>query len=155
MPKSRSKHRTHKILINKKSGKVASINNEINVLCTEAYYSGENRGIMSVLYAKGQKISLANKLVVKNKRGGRVENTHRLLREQAIEILPSCAALYELHRPKHLAPSRMQFASWIKTQLHRQGSAVYSLAASLQLYELLETHRSKRWWLDRLKKMQS
>ena len=155
-PKLRaSKRSTHEVLVNKKTGKVSSINNEMNILSVKVFLSGDSVGIMQRFYTKGRNLFKSNTIQPKPKRTPKGGNLNQIIQRQAQELIVGLAVLYDLERPQHLTPSRIKFARWIPEQLYDPNSESFHLAKERGYFDLLETSRGIQWWLQQLKKFKS
>lgn len=143
------------VLINRKTGKVASISSQFNILCVQAYLKNDFTGISRLFASKGATILRYNKLVLKQSRKPKSGHVNEHVRLQAKSILPVLAALWGEQLPKYRAPRRKDFANWVAKQFRDNGSCAFSYAAERGFDELLDAQRSARWWLDQLEKMQS
>ena len=134
-PKLRaSKRSTHEVLVNKKTGKVSSINNEMNILSVKIFLSGDSVGIMQRFYTKGRKLFKSNTIQPKPKRTLKGSNQPQIIQRQAQELIVGLAVLYDLERPQHLTPSRIKFARWIPEQLYDPNSKVLSFSERTRVF---------------------
>lgn len=152
----RSGRGKHWLLINRKTGRVASSSNWLVALAAVAVINQDNAGLASLLpQVKAQKLLARNKLALRVQRGGRSTPVRATLREQGKAIIPALAVLWgEYEKPPHRAPTRGDFGKWIVKSLRNPQSRAYKLIVARGCHDLLN-RTSERWWLARLEKMQS
>lgn len=143
-------------LINKKSNKVASRHHWWLALGANAHLTGDTQGIAGLLpHQKGKKILSNNYLALKGKRPGVVKPNRALARQQASLILPSLELIYRSTLQHHQKFLKKQFCIWVKNEINTPFSNAHKLATELGFDCIVEGNQGVRWWMDRLKKMQS
>jgi hypothetical protein len=145
----------HIVLVNKKTGKVASTSTWLNLLAANFYASGRRHGIAGLLFAKGHAVLQHNEIEVKPKRSPASGHVNANVRSQAKELIPALAVLWSDTLPIHRSPLRKDFAKWVAKEMDTPRSKAVLLAKNMGFDELLDAERSSRWWLDQLEKMQS
>ena len=151
----------HLVLVNKKTGKVASTNHWLLALAARAHLSGDTSGIAGLLpQEQAKKILVNNMLTTKVARKAKAGRLTENVSYQAVDLLPQLAVLFIEQHPRHKTITRKNFCSWIVKQLADESSIVIRIALDHGYEDLIfntsgERPRSARWWMDRLKKMQS
>ncbi len=154
-------------LVNKKTRRLASSSTSLIDLAACAISMGETTGIATLLpLAKAKRLLAKNTLQSfkpqkRSKAGNAVATSHTDLRALAEAGLPAIAVFYlemvvGCKPVKHV--NLKGFRSWLVDELAVPGSSLNRFLLSRRdLAALVESRRSKRWWLDRLKmlKMQS
>ena len=143
------------MLVNRKTGKASSTNNDSRILAVLAYIKGETDGIKGLLAKSGPKILKHNKLAYKDFRTSASVYSHQLARLQAKQFIVVLAVLYEKVMPKHKLVTRQDFVKWVVKEMANQTSEAHREATRLGYDALLHKNRSTRWWIDRLNKLQS
>ena len=167
MAKSNETKANHWVLVNKKTGKVASSNDWLLALAAHAHCLGDTSGIAGLLpQEKAKKSLVSNQLSSKTARPADMGRKTDIISEQAISILPLLAVMFVEQHPNHNAVTRESFCRWVTKQLADDASGAYSIAIHKGLEDLIgataprdidqrRKPRSERWWLDQIKKMQS
>ncbi len=146
----------HWVLVNKRTEKVSSSNNWLNVLAATSVENNDYSGIATLLpQAKAQKLLPNNRLVKKKQRGLNNKLSAEKSREQAKLMIPMLADIYGQKLPSHKQPRRNDFCEWVVTTLKDEYSIVRKYADNQGYDELIDAKRNVRWWLDQLNKMQS
>ena len=155
------KDERHYVLVNKKTGKVASTNHWLLALAACAYVNRDTSGIAGLLPQEQAKEMLVNntlsKKVARKAKAGRLTDN---ISHQAVDFLPQLAVLFGKQHPQHKTVTRKSFCSWIVKQLADESSIATRIALDrgyedLNLNTSSDRPRSARWWQDQIKKMQS
>ena len=150
-----SKKSTHKVLVNKTTGKVSSSSKRLRVEAAKAFQKGETSGLPGLLAIHGGKWLIHNKIVTKKMRVPVVGHVNQQVRDQAKNFIVVLAVLYEKVMKKHKPPRRKDFAKWVASEMKKNRSEAVLRASAEGYHELIDAKRSSRWWLDLLEKMQS
>lgn len=146
----------HWVLVNRKTGKVASNNHWLLAQAAKAVQNQDITGLASLLpLGRAKKLLRANDIMEKKQRGQKSKIESVSARHQANQILTELIILYIAQLPKHLTGGRMHFANWVHREIGRQGSEVMKKVESRGFHELIDAQNCPRWWHDQLKKMQS
>ena len=151
----------HYVLLNKKTGKVASRNHWLLALAACAHVNGDTSGIAGLLPQEhAKKMLVSNMLSTKVARRAMAGRLTDNISQQALDFLLQLAVLFIEQHPRHKTITRKNFCSWIVKQLADESSIVIRIALDHGYEDLIfntsgERPRSARWWMDRLKKMQS
>ncbi|WP_044036895.1 hypothetical protein [Octadecabacter arcticus] len=149
-------NKVHLVLVNKKSGKVASSNTWLLALAAHAQILNDTSGIAGLLPQKEALKSLEkNTISVKTIRGLKGGKLTEDVRNQAKAFLPRLADLFIENPQKNKSVTRTYFCSWITQQLAEPSSEAYNAAISNGLEDLIFSPRSVRWWMGQLEKTQS
>ena len=156
LDKSTEAKANHWVLVNKKTGKVASSNNWLLALAAHAQTQRNTSGVASLLsHDKAKRTLVRNELALKPMRGIKNDQVTANVRLEARAMLPYMAAVFGEKKSGCAAVSKNEFCTWITEQLYDPLSDMYKTAAVCELNDLLENPRPKRWWQDQLNKMQS
>ena len=154
----KSNPKKHFVLVNNKTGKVASSNNWLNTMAALAISNDDSTGIMSALpLVKARNLLRHNKVTKKSQRS-KSQNKRperEKARDQAISILPHLAVLFERGLPRSRPPRINEFCLWITHKLEDRNSEAHKYAENKGFHDLIDARRSARWWQDQIKKMQS
>ena len=146
----------HYVLENIKTGKIASSNNWLNTLAAIAVLEDNSSGIMAALpLNEARRLLQHNKVVEKNKRSTRSNSARENTREQAKKMMPYLAVSYQKTLPSDSPPRVNEFSKWVVRELQDRQSGVNKDAISKGFHDLIDANRTKRWWQDQIKKMQS
>ena len=146
----------HYVLENIKTGKIASSNNWLNTLAAIAVLEDNSSGIMAALpLNEARRLLQHNKVVEKNKRSTRSNSARGNTREQAKKMMPYLAVSYQKTLPSDSPPRVNEFCKWVVRELQDRQSGVNKDAISKGFHDLIDANRTKRWWQDQVKKMQS
>ena len=151
----------HYVLVNKKTGKVASTNHWLLALAASAYVNRDTSGIAGLLpQEQAKKKLVSNMLSKKVARRAEAGRFTEIVSNQALDFLPQLAVLFGEQHPRHKTVTRKNFCSWIVKQLTDESSIETRIALERGYEELIinttgDRPRSARWWQDRIKKMQS
>ena len=161
LSKTDNKTESHFVLLNKKTGKVASTNNWLLVLAARAHTSGDTSGILGLLpQEKTKKLLVSNELSTKVARRAKDGRLTDKISDQAVTLLPQLAVLFGEQHPIHKTVTRENFCLCVTKQLEDETSFAFQNAINRGCEDLIQNTtgdkpRSKRWWLDQIKKMQS
>jgi hypothetical protein len=161
LSKTNNKTKSHFVLLNKKTGKVASTNKWLLVLAARAHTSGDTSGIAGLLpQEQAKKLLVSNELSTKVARRAKDGRLTDKISDQAVTLLPKLAVLFGEQHPIHKTITRENFCVWVTKQLADETSFAYRNALHSGCENLIynttgDKPRSKRWWLDQIKKMQS
>jgi hypothetical protein len=161
MTKTDNKTKSHWVLLNKKTGKIASSNSWLLALAAQAHSIGETSGIAGLLpQEKAKKLLVSNKLSTKVARRAKDGRLTDNISNQAVALLPQLAVLFVEQSPIHKTITRENFCVWVIKQLADETSFAFQNAINRGCEDLIQNTtgdkpRSKRWWLDQIKKMQS
>ena len=167
LAKSTEAKANHWVLVNKKTGKVASSNDWLLALAAHAHCLGDTSGIAGLLpQEQAKKLLVSNQLSSKIARTADMGRKTDIISDQAISFLPLLAVIFVEQHPNHNAITRKSFCRWVAKQLSDETSVAYRIALSGGLEDLIGASaprdidqtrkpRSERWWLDQIKKMQS
>lgn len=146
----------HLVLVNKKTGRVASSNSWQIALASVACQGPNHSGILGLLpIAKASRLLKNNVLQQRKKRGENGKIVRLLAREQARSLLPKLRSNYLDTSPKHRPFRCGDFCNWIVDQLRDDRSLESKLANQKGFDELIAADYSQRWWLDQLHNLQS
>ena len=146
----------HLVLVNKKSGKVASSHSWLLALAAVARMKGNSSGISSLLpLIQAEKLLHKNQVTFKTVRGHKSDNLRNIIRSQAKSFLPFAIVEFEKQRRVFKLTTKKDFSAWIVKALADVGSYLYKTAENMGYDEILELQRTPRWWQDQLKKLQS
>ena len=145
----------HAVLVNKKTDKVSSSSDWLNVERAKAFINGEIFGLPALMVPRGRKLLIHNKLATKDFRTSASVYSHKLARLQAKQFIVVLAVLYEKVMPKYKLVTRQDFVKWVVKEMANQTSEAHREATRLGFDALLHKNRSTRWWIDRLNKLQS
>ena len=147
----------HPVLVNRKSGKVASCHSWFLAIAALSRIEGHSSGLSSLLPLKqADKILQKNKIVYKVKRGNLdVSAMPKSIRVQAKSILPFAASQFCKTQSPYRLVTKKDFSKWIVKTLLDQTSQIYKRLTNMGYDELLTSKRSHIWWQDQIKKMQS
>lgn len=161
-------YRRHYALVNKKTGKIASISTDENVLAAITLINNDTSGIASLIETKKIKdLLIHNKLSEKNMRGyeknwlfekalsPRQKLASVKARAQAQELITPFAVIWAAKLPRFRPPRRKDFARWVVEELKNRSSKASQYAEKLGYHDLIDAKPNERWWLNRLEKMQS
>ena len=144
------------VLENKKTGKIASSSNWLNTLTAIAVMEDNCSGIMAALpLNKARRLIQHNKVVEKNQRSTRSNSARGNTREQAKKMIPYLAVSYQKSFTSDRPPRVNEFCQWVVLELQDRQSEVNKNAVSKGFHDLIDANRTKRWWQDQVKKMQS
>ena len=148
-------HGLHYVLVNKKTGRVASKSNWLTAMAAVAVINEDNSGVSSLLpQAEAKKLLAKNDLVIRLQRGAETNKKKtELARAQAKAIIPMLAALWEKEKPSNRPPRRGDFCRWI-VKSRQDEDKRYNIFNKIDLY-LIPPDAGWRWWLAQLGKMQS
>jgi hypothetical protein len=161
LSKTDNKTESHFVLLNKKTGKIASTNNWLLVLAARAHTSGDTSGILGLLpQGKAKKLLVSNELSTKVARRAKDGRLTDKISDQAVTLLPQLAVLFGEQHPIHKTVTRENFCLWVTKQLEDETSFAFQNAINRGCEDLIQNTtgdkpRSARWWLDQIKKMQS
>ena len=161
MTKTDNKTRSHWVLLNKKTDKIASSNSWLLALAAHAHSIDETSGIAGLLpQEKAKKLLVSNALSTKVARRAKAGRLTDKISDQAVTLLPQLAVLFGEQHPIHKTITRENFCVWITIQLADETSFAYRNALHSGCEHLIynttgDKPRSARWWLDQIKKMQS
>ena len=161
LTKTDNKNESHLVLLNKKTGKVASTNNWLLVLAAHAHSIGDTSGVAGLLpQEQAKKLLVSNALSTKVARRAKAGRLTDKISDQAVTLLPQLAVLFGEQHPIHKTITRENFCVWVTKQLADETSLAYRNALHSGCENLIynttgDTPRSARWWLDQIKKMQS
>lgn len=151
----------HYVLVNKKTGKVASTNHWLLALAACAHVNGDTSGIAGLLPQEhAKKMLVSNMLSTKVARKAIAGRLTDNIIHQALGFLPQLAVLFVEQHPLHKTITRKNFCIWIVKQLADERSMAMRIALDHGYEDLIfntsgKRPRSARWWMDQLKKMQS
>jgi hypothetical protein len=146
----------HYVLENIKTGKIASSNNWLNTLAAIAVLEDNSSGIMAALpLNEARRLLQHNKVVEKNKRSTKSNSARGNTREQAKKMMPYLAVSYQKTLPSDSPPRVNEFCKWVVLELQDRQSEANKDAVSKGFHDLIDANRTKRWWQDQVKKMQS
>jgi hypothetical protein len=159
----------HLVLVNNKTGKVASTNHWLLALAARAHLSGDTSGIAGLLpQEQAKKILVNNMLTTKVERKAKAGRLTENVSYQAVKLLPQLAVLFVEQHPLNKTITRKNFCSWIVKQLADESSFATHIALGHGFEDLISRTtesenrsgekmkpRAARWWQDRLKKLQS
>jgi len=151
----------HHVLVNKKTGKVASTNHWLLALAACALVNDDTSGIAGLLpQEQAKKILVSNRLSTKVARRAKDGRLTDNISNQAVDFLPQLAVLFGEQHPQHKTVTRKNFCSWIVKQLADESSIAMRIAIDHGYEDLIfntsgDRPRSVRWWMDQVKKMQS
>ena len=144
------------VLENKKTGKIASSGNWLNTLAAIAVLENNCSGIMAALpLNEARRLLQHNKVVEKNKRSTKSNSARGNTCEQAKKMMPYLAVNYQKTLPSDSPPRVNEFCKWVVLKLQDRQSEVNKDALSKGFHDLIDANRTKRWWQDQVKKMQS
>ena len=144
------------VLENKTTGKIASSGNWLNTLAAIAVLENNCSGIMAALpLDEARRLLQHNKVVEKNKRSTKSNSARGNTREQAKKMMPYLAVNYQKTLPSDSPPRVNEFCKWVVLKLQDRQSEVNKDALSKGFHDLIDANRTKRWWQDQVKKMQS
>ena len=152
---------SHLVLINKKTGKLASSNSWLLALAAHAHSIGDTSGIAGLLpQEQAKKLLVSNKLSTKVARRAKDGRLTDNISVQARTLLPLLAVLFGEQHPKHKTITRKSFCVWVTKQLADDTSFASTNALHRGCEDLISNTtgkrpRTPRWWLDQIKKMQS
>ena len=161
LAKTANKNESHLVLLNKKTGKVASSNSWLLALAAHAYSMGDTSGIAGLLpQEQAKKLLVSNELSTKVARKAKDGRLTDNISDQAVTLLPQLAVLFGEQHPIHKTITRENFCLWVTKQLADETSFAFQNAINRGCEDLIQNTtgdkpRSKRWWLDQIKKMQS
>lgn len=168
--KEREKSTQRWVLVNRKTGKVASGHNWLTELTALAQIQGHTTGIASLLpHEKAKKALIYNDLALKTERQAKLGRRSDIVSQEAISFLPQLAAMFVHDRSIQKPVPRKQFCKWVAKELADETSEAYHTAIIRGFEDLVAATssrdtmdpdsrhkpRSERWWLDQIKKMQS
>ena len=146
----------HLVLVNKKSGKVASSHSWLLALAAVARMKGNSSGISSLLpLIQAEKLLHKNQVTFKTVRAQKDGNLRHIIRSQAKSFLPFAIVEFERKSRVFKLVTKKDFSVWISKALSDTGSYLYKTAENMGYDEILELQRTPRWWQDQLKKLQS
>ena len=145
----------HAVLVNKKTDKVSSSSDWLNVERAKAFDNGEIFGLPALMVPRGLKLLIHNKLINKKMRSPAAGHVNQQVRDQAKGFIIVLTVLYEKHMKSQKPLRRKDFATWIANEMTDVHSEAVLRATALGFDELVDAQRSIRWWYDLLKKMQS
>ena len=146
----------HPVLVNKKSGKVASSHSWLLALAAFAHMKGYSSGIAGLLpLIQAEKLLHKNQVTFKTVRGHKSDNLRNIIRSQAKSFLPFAIVEFEKQRRVFKLTTKKDFSAWIVKALADVRSYLYKTAENMGYDEILELQRTPRWWQDQLKKLQS
>lgn len=148
-------HGLHYVLVNKKTGKVASKSNWLTAMAAVALINEDNSGVSSLLpQAKAKKLLAKNDLAIRLQRGAETNRKNtELARAHAKTIIPILAVLWEKEKPLNRPPRRGDFCRWI-VKSRKDEDNRYNIFNKIDFYPI-PPGVGWRWWLDQLEKMQS
>ena len=158
LAKTDNKTESHLVLLNKKTGKVASTNNWLLVLAARAHTSGDTSGIAGLLpQEQAKKLLVSNELSTKVARRAKDGRLTDNISDQAVTLLPQLAVLFGDQHPIHKTITRENFCVWVTKQLADETSfasrnALHSGCEDLIYNTTGYKPRSARWWQDQIKK---
>lgn len=161
MTKTDNKTKSHWVLLNKKTDKIASSNSWLLALAAHAHSIDETSGIAGLLpQEKAKKLLVSNKLSTKVARRAKDGRLTDNISNQAVALLPQLAVLFVEQSPIHKTITRENLCVWVIKQLADETSFAFQNAINWGCEDLIQNTtddkpRSKRWWLDQIKKMQS
>ena len=169
LTKTDNKNESHLVLLNRKTGKIASSNSWLLALAARAHTIGETSGIAGLLpQEKAKKLLVSNKLSTKVARRAKDGRLTDNISNQAVALLPQLAVLFVEQSPIHKTITRENFCVWVAKQLADETSNAYHKAVYKGFEDLIKATappdtdtdnrykpRSARWWQDQIKKMQS
>jgi hypothetical protein len=163
-----NKNESHFVLLNKITGKVASTNNWLLALATNAHCIGDTSGIAGLLpQDQAKKLLVSNELSIKVARRAKCGRLTDNISNQAITLLPQLAVLFVEQHAIHKTITLENFCKWVAKQLTDETSNAYHNAVYRGFEDLIkatappDTHtdtnnrykpRSARWWQDQIKK---
>ena len=146
----------HPVLVNKKSGKVASSHSWLLALAAVARMKGNSSGISSLLpLIQAEKLLHKNQVTFKTIRGHKGANLRHIIRSQAQSFLPCAIIEFERKCRVFKLLTKKDLSAWIVKALSDPYSYLYKNAKNMGYDEILELRRAPRWWQDQLKKLQS
>ena len=146
----------HPVLVNKKTGKVASSHSWLLALAAVAHMKGNTSGISGLLpLMQAEKLLHKNEVTFKTVRGHKGDNLRHITRSQAKSFLPYAIIEFERKRRIFKLLTKKDLSAWIVQALSDPYSYLYNKAQNMGYDEILELQRSPRWWQDQLKKLQS
>ncbi len=103
------------LLVNKKTGRVASKSNWLTAMAAAALLNEDISGVLSLLpQAEAKKLLAKNDLDIRLQRGAETNKKNtELARAQAKTIIPILAVLWEKEKPSNRPPRRGDFCRWI------------------------------------------
>ena len=144
------------VLENKKTGKIASSSNSLTTEATVAVTENDVYGLKTVLpLDQARRLLQHNRIVEKGQRSKKNSSVRKNTREQAKIMLPYLAVSYYNTLPTHRSHRINEFCKWIVQELQNRQSDVQKEATRKGFHDLIEADRTKRWWQDQLKKLQS
>jgi hypothetical protein len=148
-------HGLHYVLVNKKTGKVASKSNWLTAMAAVALLNEDNSGVSSLLpQAEAKKLLAKNDLDIRLQRGAETNKKKtELARAHAKTIIPILAVLWEKEKPSNRPPRRGDFCRWI-VKCRQDEDNRNNIFNNIDFY-LIPSGASWRWWLAQLEKMQS
>jgi hypothetical protein len=169
LTKTDNKNESHLVLLNKKTGKVASTNNWLLVLAAHAHSIGDTSGVAGLLpQEQAKKLLVSNALSTKVARRAKAGRLTDKISDQAVTLLPQLAVLFGEQHPIHKTITRENFCVWVTKQLADETSNAYHKTVYKGFEDLIKATappdtdtdnrykpRSARWWQDQIKKMQS
>ena len=169
MTKTDNKTKSHWVLLNKKTDKIASSNGWLLALAAHAHSIDESSGIAGLLpQENAKKLLVSNKLSTKVARRAKDGRLTDNISNQAVALLPQLAVLFVEQSPIHKTITRENFCVWVAKQLADETSNAYHKAVYKGFEDLIKATappdtdtdnrykpRSARWWQDQIKKMQS
>ena len=161
LTKTDNKTESHLVLLNKKTGKIASSNSWLLALAAHAHSVGETSGIAGLLpQEQAKKLLVSNKISTKVARTAKDGRLTGNIAVQAVTLLPQLAVLFGEQHLIHKTITRENFCLWVTKQLADETSFAFQNAINRGCEDLIQNTtgnkpRSKRWWLDQIKKMQS
>ena len=100
MTKTDNKTESHLVLLNKKTGKVASTNNWLLVLAAHAHSTGDTSGVAGLLpQEQAKKLLVSNALSTKVARRAKEGRLTDNISNQAVALLPQLAVLFVEQSP--------------------------------------------------------
>ena len=119
LDKSTEAKANHWVLVNKKTGKVASSNNWLLALAAHAQTQRNTSGIASLLsHDKAKRTLVRNELALKPMRGIKNDQVTANVRLEARAMLPYMAAVFGEKKSGCAAVSKNEFCTWITEQLY-------------------------------------
>ena len=166
MAKTANKNESHLVLLNKKTGKVASSNSWLLALAAQAYSMGDTSGIAGLLpQEQAKKLLVSNELSTKVARKAKDGRLTDNISDQAVTLLPQLAVLFGDQHPTQKTITRKNFCKWVAKQLADETSNAYHKAVYKGFEDLIKATappdtdtdnrykpRSARWWQDQIKK---
>jgi hypothetical protein len=148
-------HGLHYVLVNKKTGRVASKSNWLTAMAAAALLNEDNSGVLSLLpQAEAKKLLAKNDLDIRLQRGAETNKKKtELARAHAKTIIPILAVLWQKEKPSHRPPRRGDFCRWI-VKCRQDEDNRNNIFNYIDFYPI-PSGASWRWWLAQLGKMQS